>query len=52
MANVLAEMVDAQLCEHPAVQMVPEWKALADRAAEALHDLYQAIGAQHLDGEP
>lgn len=48
MASVLAEMVEARLCEHPAVQMVPEWKALADRAAAALHDLYQAIGARHL----
>jgi hypothetical protein len=47
MAHVLAEMVDERLCEHPAVRMDPEWKALADRAAEALHDLYQAIGARH-----
>ncbi len=52
MACVLAEMVDTHLCEHPAVQRVPEWKALADRAAEALHDLYQAIGTQHLGGIP
>jgi hypothetical protein len=29
----------------------PEWKALADRASEALHDLYQAIGARHGDAE-
>ena len=47
MAHVLAEMVDERLCEHPAVLLVPEWKALADRAAEALHDLYQAIGTRH-----
>lgn len=47
MAHVLAETVDERLCEHPAVQLVTEWKALADRAAEALHDLYQAIGVQH-----
>lgn len=48
MALVCAEMVDERLCDHPAVQAKPEWKALADRAAEALHDLYQAIGLEHL----
>ena len=48
MAQVLAETVDERLCEHPAVLLVPERKALADRAAEALHDLYQSIAAQHV----
>ena len=47
MAHVLAEMVEDRLAEHPAVQLIPEWKALADRAVDALTDLYQAIGAQH-----
>jgi hypothetical protein len=27
----------------------PDWKALADRACDALNDLYQAIGSAHLD---
>ncbi|WP_439597518.1 hypothetical protein [Falsiroseomonas sp.] len=49
MAHVLAELVDDRLCGHPAVRLVPEWKALADQAATALQDLYQAIGARHLD---
>lgn len=44
MAHMLAEMVEERLCEHPAVRLVPEWKALSDRAATVLHDLYQAIG--------
>ena len=32
MAHVLAETVEERLCEHPAVRLVPEWKALADCA--------------------
>ncbi|WP_140886666.1 hypothetical protein [Muricoccus nepalensis] len=48
MAFVCAELVGERLCEHPAVLARPEWKALADRAAEALHDLYVAIGTDHL----
>jgi hypothetical protein len=49
MASVLAEMVDRHLAEHPAVTANPDWKALADRACDALNDLYQAIGSAHLD---
>ncbi len=48
MANVLAELIDARLCQHPTVSLRPEWQALAARAMEALHELYQAIGADHL----
>lgn len=48
MAHVLSEVVEERLAQHPAVRLVPEWKALADRAVEALADLYQAIGARHL----
>ena len=49
MAAVLVGMVDRELAEHPAVKANPAWKALADRAGRALADLYQAIGAEHLD---
>lgn len=48
MASVLAGMVDDQLCEHPAIQQRPDWQTLADRAREALSDLYQAIGQEHV----
>lgn len=48
MAHVLAEMVSERLYEHPAIESVPEWRALAERAVEALHVLYQAIGARHV----
>lgn len=47
MASVLAELVETQLAEHPAVRQNPDWQALADRAVEALADLYQAIGTLH-----
>ncbi len=47
MSLVLAELVEARLCDHPAVRLVPEWQVLADRAADALQALYQAIGARH-----
>jgi hypothetical protein len=48
MASFLAKSVAGELCEHAAVQAVPEWSELADKALDALHDLYQAIGRVHL----
>lgn len=47
-ASLLAETVEERLCQHPSIQMVPEWAALAARAAEVLHELYQAIGQKHM----
>ena len=49
MSLFLAEAVHDQLTSRPLVQQTPEWKALAETANEALYDLYQAIGGQHLD---
>jgi hypothetical protein len=51
MALVLSELVAERLGEHPAVRRDPAWKALADRASDALYDLYQAIGADHLEAD-
>jgi hypothetical protein len=48
MAHVLAELVDSQLCKHPAIQANVFWQAKATAAADALEDLYQAIGRVHL----
>ena len=48
MALFLAESVDEQLCEHPAIQLQPEWHKLAEEAFDKLYDLYQAIGREHL----
>ena len=49
MSLVLATMVDRDLADHPAIESRPEWKALADRAMEALNELYQVIGREHLE---
>lgn len=49
MASYFASAVDTELAEHPAITRNPEWKALADAAAEKLADLYQAIGTVHLN---
>lgn len=45
--NILADQVDSLLA-HPACLQNPEWFALAHQAMTALHDLYQAVGAEHL----
>lgn len=44
MACFLAEAVDEQLCEHPAVSANQEWFQLAVKAQQALSDLYNQIG--------
>lgn len=49
MASVLAEQVDAQLLEHAAIIHRPDWYQLAWTAQQALMDLYQAIGAEHMN---
>lgn len=49
MASFLSRAVAAELGEHAQVQGNPEWKALADQAAEALWALYQAVGAVHME---
>src|SRR3546814_8695930 len=36
MASFLSRAVASELCEHAQVQANPEWKALADSAAESL----------------
>lgn len=52
MASFLSRAVASELCEHAQVQGNPEWKALADAAAESLWALYQAVGTTHLgDGD-
>ena len=52
LAHVLADTVERHLAEHPAIQPRPEWLTQATRAADALHALYQAIGAVHPDDAP
>lgn len=47
-ASVIAEMVETHLINHPEIEKVPEWEDLAEKAHQALFDLYQAIGEVHL----
>ena len=48
-ASIFADDVGERLLDQGAVIQNPEWYALANRAFQALADLYQAIGAAHLD---
>ncbi|WP_439622910.1 hypothetical protein [Gemmata sp.] len=51
-ASLLSDMAERYLLEHPACVANPGWYALAERAAAALRELYQQVGAEHLDAEP
>lgn len=46
--NLFAKWLDDDLLRHPACVASPEWYALAARAAGAIADLYQKVGAEHL----
>lgn len=48
MASFFAQAVDTELFEHPAIRANKRWKKLAEKAVDALNDLYQSIGAKHL----
>lgn len=48
MASFLIDAVDEQLVGHPAIQANADWQKLATTALDALFELYQAIGKQHL----
>ena len=44
-----ADIVERYVRTHPACVQNRQWFALAEQAAVALHELYQRIGATHLD---
>lgn len=44
MSAFLMRSVEIELLEHVAIRSRPEWRQLAERAHEALLDLYQSIG--------
>jgi 23S rRNA G2445 N2-methylase RlmL len=48
-ANMMVEMLERHLGDHPAILSNPEWKARVDRAADELASLYQEIGAAHVE---
>src|SRR5713226_1677516 len=43
-----AGVVEEYVLTHPACAQNPDWYALADKAASALQELYQQIGAAHV----
>ncbi len=48
---LLAGEIERLLINHPACAQDPTWYALAREAATALNELYQRIGARHLDAD-
>jgi len=48
---LIVDLLERQLLTHPACVARPEWYTLADRAATALRELYQAVGSEHLSAE-
>lgn len=48
MSSFLMRSVDDELLEHPAIQENEDWSALAQKAHQALFDLYQSIGGASL----
>jgi hypothetical protein len=49
--SMLGDLVEGQVLGHPACAVREEWHHLAARAVEALRELYQRVGAEHLSGE-
>jgi hypothetical protein len=50
--SLFANNLEQYVLSHPACVAHAEWYALADQAATALQELYQRIGAAHLDTDP
>lgn len=48
---LLGDIVEGQVLEHPSCALHAEWHHLAAQAVEALRELYQRIGAEHLAAE-
>lgn len=49
--DMMVDILDRHLRQHPAILSRPAWAARVDRAMEELATLYQEIGAAHLDPE-
>jgi hypothetical protein len=49
--SILVDSVGRHLLSHPTILHDPQFYALADQAHAALFELYQAIGAKHLEEE-
>lgn len=51
MSSFLMRAVDMELLEHEQIKNNTQWKELAEKAHQALFDLYQSIGQVSLEGE-
>ena len=49
--SLVADTLEQYVLSHPACVARAEWYALADQATTALRELYQRIGAAHLDAD-
>lgn len=47
-AHLIGGMLEREILGHPACVANPEWFTLAEQAAEALRQLYQKVGADHV----
>ena len=45
----IGENLEEDVLSHPSCFQNPQWYALAEQAVTALRELYQQIGAEHLD---
>lgn len=46
---LVADLVEQYILTHPACVQNKDWYALAEQAVVTLRELYQQIGAEHLD---
>ncbi len=49
--NMMVEVLERHLAEHPAIQANSAWKARVERAQDELAALYQEIGAAHIESK-
>jgi hypothetical protein len=49
--SLAADFVERYVRSHPACVQDPDWFALAEQAVTALQELYQRVGAAHLDDQ-
>ena len=49
--SMAADIVEQYVLSHPAYAQNKDWFALADQAVAALRELYQRVGAEHLDDQ-
>jgi hypothetical protein len=49
--SMAAHIVEQYVLCHPACAQNKDWFALADQAVTALRELYQRVGAEHLDDQ-